>query len=91
MEIRVLPPDINESFDNFTLIPPRLASRRERPAQPAIRFGLAAIKNVGHNVVKAIVEERKKNGIFQTMADFLTRLAPPAGQSTMLIKNLWKV
>jgi len=75
-DIRVLPPDINESFDNFTLIPPK-----------SIRFGLAAVKNVGHNVVKAIVEERKKNGIFKTMADFLTRLTPQSGQSTIVNKK----
>jgi len=76
MGIQVLSPDINESFDNFTLIPPK-----------SIRFGLAAIKNVGHNVVAAIVEERKKNGIFKTMADFLTRLTPQSGQSTIVNKK----
>jgi len=74
--IKVLPPDINESLDNFTLIPPS-----------SIRFGLAAIKNVGHNVVKEIVEERKKNGPYQTMADFLSRLAPPSGKSVILNKK----
>jgi len=76
MGIQVLAPDINESFDNFTLVPPK-----------SIRFGLAAIKNVGHNVVAAIVEERKKNGNFQTMADFLTRLTPQAGKSTIINKK----
>jgi DNA polymerase-3 subunit alpha len=76
MGIQVLPPDINESFDNFTLIPPK-----------SIRFGLAAVKNVGHNVVRAIVEERKKNGIFKTMADFLTRLTPQSGQATIVNKK----
>jgi len=76
MGIQVLSPDINESFDNFTLVPPK-----------SIRFGLAAIKNIGHNVVSAIVEERKKNGPFSTMADFLTRLTPQAGQSTIVNKK----
>jgi len=75
-DIRVLPPDINESLDNFTLILPS-----------SIRFGLAAIKNVGHNVVKEIVEERKKNGPYKTMADFLSRLSPVAGQSAILNKK----
>ncbi len=74
--IKVLPPDINESFDNFTLIPP-----------DSIRFGLAAIKNVGHNVVKAIVEERKKNGDYQSMADFLSRLAPVPDEPAVLNKK----
>jgi len=60
-EIDVLPPDINESFEGFTLV------------GPSIRFGLAAIKNVGHNVVEAIVEERKKNGPYKSIDDFLNR------------------
>jgi len=75
-DIKVLSPDINESFDNFTLIPPK-----------SIRFGLAAIKNVGHNVVRVIVEERKKNGDYQSMADFLSRLSPPSGEAVILNKK----
>ncbi|MBU4285055.1 DNA polymerase III subunit alpha [Patescibacteria group bacterium] len=82
MGIQVLAPDINESFDNFTLVP---ASPAGGP--PSIRFGLAAIKNVGHNVVAAIVEERKQNGNFQTMAGFLTRLTPQAGKSAIINKK----
>ncbi|MFZ5559506.1 MAG: DNA polymerase III subunit alpha, partial [Patescibacteria group bacterium] len=74
--IQVLPPDIDESLDNFTLIPPR-----------SIRFGLAAIKNVGHNVVREIVEERKKNGPYKTMADFLSRLAPTPDKPAILNKK----
>jgi len=77
MGIPILPPDINESFDNFTLI----------PEKSSIRFGLAAVKNVGHNVVKMIVEERKKNGPYQSMADFLTRLSPLPGESAVLNKK----
>ncbi len=61
--IEVLPPDINESFDNFTLV-----------ADNNIRFGLTAIKNVGHNIVEAIVEERKKNGKYSSIGDFLNRI-----------------
>ena len=74
--IKVLPPDINESFDNFTLIPPN-----------SIRFGLAAIKNVGHNVVRVIVEEREKNNEYQSMGDFLSRLSAPAGETVILNKK----
>jgi DNA polymerase-3 subunit alpha len=80
--IQVLPPDINESLDNFTLIPPK--TKKDRPA---IRFGLAAVKNVGHNVVKEIVDERKKNNAFKTMADFLTRLAPTPDKPMVLNKK----
>jgi len=77
-DIKVLPPDINESFDNFTLVPGE---------KPAIRFGLAAIKNVGHNVVRVIVQERKKNGDYNSMADFLSRLTPEPGESSVVNKK----
>jgi DNA polymerase-3 subunit alpha len=83
MNIQVLPPDVNESFDNFTLIPPSSAS----PTGRSIRFGMAAVKNVGHNVVSAIVEERKLNGIYKNMADFLIRMSPKTGQSTIVNKK----
>ncbi len=65
MGIEVLPPDINESFENFTVVD-----------KNKIRFGLLAIKNVGHNVVEAIVNERKRGGKFQSFADFLHRISP---------------
>lgn len=42
--------------------------------QKAIRFGLLAIKNVGHNVVEAIVTEREKNGKFKSIEDFISRI-----------------
>lgn len=61
MEIKVLPPDINESFENFTV------------AGKSIRFGLGAIKNVGLNVVKNIVESRKQ-GAFTSLFDFCQRV-----------------
>lgn len=61
--IEVLPPDINESFENFTVVDPT-----------TLRFGLAAIKNVGHNIVKAIIEERKRNGGFQSIDDLMERV-----------------
>jgi DNA polymerase-3 subunit alpha len=64
MGIEVLPPDINESFRNFSVV----------PGKNQIRFGLLAIKNVGTNTVEAIVEERKKNGPFNSLRDFLMRI-----------------
>jgi len=81
--IDVLPPDINESLENFTLIPASTrvgplrrieASEPTRGGPPAIRFGLTAIKNVGHNVVEAIVKEREKNGRYKSIGDFLDRV-----------------
>lgn len=62
-DIPVLPPDINKSDRNFTV------------DGNAIRFGLAAVKNVGGSVVDEIVEEREKNGKFHSFTDFCERLA----------------
>ncbi len=58
MGIAVEPPDINVSDANFT------------PHGPAIRFGLAAIKNVGQNAIESIVAARKKLGQFRSFYDF---------------------
>ena len=66
MGIEVLPPDINESLENFTIV----------PGEKKIRFGLSAIKNVGWNVVQEIVQERKSNGPYQSIENFLSRLGP---------------
>ena len=64
MKIPVLPPDINESFKYFSVV----------PDEHKIRFGLLAIKNVGQNVVEAIVKERKANGPYQSITDFIGRV-----------------
>jgi len=64
MGIEVLPPDINESFRNFSVV----------PQENKIRFGLLAIKNVGENVVETIIKERKENGPFKSFADFISRI-----------------
>ncbi len=63
MGIEVLAPDINESLENFTVVPPK-----------KIRFGLSAIKNVGYNIVETIVKERKAAGIYHTIFDFVSRI-----------------
>ena len=63
MGINVLPPNINESFENFTVID-----------NNSIRFGLEAIKNVGHNIVESIVTERKRNGRFTSITNFVSRV-----------------
>ena len=64
MNIDVLPPDINESFRNFSVV----------PGENKIRFGLLAIKNVGSNIVDSIVNERKENGKYVSIEDFVTRV-----------------
>jgi DNA polymerase-3 subunit alpha len=58
MGIAVEPPDINVSDANFT------------PHGAAIRFGLAAVKNVGHNAIDSIVAGRKKLGQYKTIFQF---------------------
>jgi DNA polymerase-3 subunit alpha len=62
MKIDVLPPDINESYHDFTVITDR------------IRFGLAAVKNVGGAALDSILEERENNGSYTSLADFCGRI-----------------
>jgi len=57
---------VNKSFVDFT---PENGSSEQK-----IRFGLLAIKNVGSEVTKAIIEERLRNGEFKNLEDFLTRI-----------------
>ena len=64
MSIEVLPPDINESFADFSVV----------PGQQTIRFGLTTIKNFGEAIAEAIIDDRKANGHFSSMQDFLSRL-----------------
>jgi DNA polymerase-3 subunit alpha len=65
MGIEVLPPDVNESFVEFGVV-------RETGA---IRFGLAAIKNVGISAVEAILKAREA-GLFSSLEDFAKRVSP---------------
>jgi DNA polymerase-3 subunit alpha len=67
MGITVLPPDINESFADFGVVP------GER-GKEIIRFGLTTIKNFGQGIADAIIDERKKNGKFKDLEDFFTRV-----------------
>jgi len=62
MNIRVLPPDVNESITTFSV------------KGSSIRFGLAAIKNVGESAVESILEARDKGGPFQSLYDFCCRV-----------------
>ena len=62
MGIKVLPPDVNESVATFAAV------------GQDIRFGLAAIRNVGTNVVEAIIAARKSKGGFTSFADFLRKV-----------------
>lgn len=62
MGIRVLPPDVNSSEDGFSV------------SGEDIRFGLAAIKNVGRAFMRQLVEERQANGSYVSLMDFCERL-----------------
>src|SRR3954449_13285229 len=62
MGIKVLPPDVNESSWDFTAV------------GTDIRFGLASVRNVGTNVVEAIVKAREEKGAFTSFADFLRKI-----------------
>jgi DNA polymerase-3 subunit alpha len=68
MGINVLPPDINESFSDFTVV-----NNKETGAQE-IRFGLTTIKNFGEGIADEIIEEREKNGKFTSLEDFISRI-----------------
>ncbi|MEO7932252.1 MAG: DNA polymerase III subunit alpha [Chthoniobacterales bacterium] len=66
MKITILPPDLNSSLLKF------------RPStfegKPAIRFGLAAIKNVGEAAMEAAIAEREKEGSYKSLEDFCSRI-----------------
>jgi len=65
-KIEILGPDVNRSFVSFT---PEDGAGNQR-----IRFGLLAVKNVGSEITKAIIEERSRNGEFKNFEDFITRI-----------------
>ena len=67
MGIEVLPPSVNESFEEFAVI-------RGDDGIERIRFGLNAVKNVGATVTEEIVRERKANGRFKDLTDFIERV-----------------
>ena len=62
--IEVLPPDVNESFEEFGIV----------PNKKKIRFGLKAIKNVGSGSAEEIVRVREESGEYKSLEDFLTRV-----------------
>ncbi|MBR3979234.1 MAG: DNA polymerase III subunit alpha [Oscillospiraceae bacterium] len=62
MGIPVLPPDINRSDDPFIV------------EGDAIRFGLGAVKNVGHGLIRSVVAKREAGGDFAGLEDFISRM-----------------
>jgi DNA polymerase-3 subunit alpha len=62
MGIKILPPDINESYRNFTV------------TGEGIRFGLSAVKNVGTAAIDSIIEAKKEGAKFKSLTDFCQRI-----------------
>lgn len=71
MDIEVLPPNVNESFVEFAVVPPNKNQKRATK----IRFGMNAIKNVGTGAVEEILRAREE-GEFTSIEDFLSRVSP---------------
>jgi DNA polymerase-3 subunit alpha len=63
INLKILPPDINESLVDFTVVD-----------RDTIRFGLAAVKNVGRAAIENIIQERTENGPFVSLFDFCRRV-----------------
>lgn len=75
--VKVLPPDINQSMVNFSV---------DKKGQ--IIFGMAAIRNVGHSAVQLILDERKKSGAFSSIFDFTKRLSGNSLINKRLLEHL---
>ncbi len=70
MHIEVLAPSVNESFGDFTVIK-HLA---DSTSAGIIRFGLFTIKNLGEEIARFIIDERKAHGLYTDITDFLKRV-----------------
>ena len=75
--VKVLSPEINQSTVNFSV---------DKEGQ--IIFGMAAIKNVGHSTVQAILDERQKGGPFVSIFDFTKRMAGNSLMNKRLLEHL---
>jgi DNA polymerase-3 subunit alpha len=78
MGIRVLPPDVNESDKFFTVVPGQGGEEGSEEGGQRdvgdVRFGLAAIKNVGEGAVEAMIAARSDGGPFRSVFDFCERV-----------------
>lgn len=78
MGIKILPPDINRGVSGFSV------------DEGNIRYGLAAIKNVGKPVIEAIVSEREENGPYRGLKDFIERISLKEMLNKRSIENFIK-
>ena len=76
--ISLLPPDVNRSYDGFTV------------EEGGIRFGLVAIKNIGRGFIQALVRERDKGGLFTSFQDFCERMFDCGDMNKRAVENLIK-
>ena len=76
--IALLPPDVNRSYDGFTV------------EEGGIRFGLVAIKNIGRGFIQALVRERDKGGLFSSFQDFCERMFDCGDMNKRAVENLIK-
>ncbi|MBE6940349.1 MAG: DNA polymerase III subunit alpha, partial [Ruminococcaceae bacterium] len=74
--IALLPPDVNRSFDRFTV------------EEGGIRFGLVAIKNIGRGFIQAVVRERERDGLFTSFQDFCERMVDCTDMNKRAVENL---
>lgn len=79
MGLTVLQPDVNESYHEFSVVP------HDEGETPQIRFGMDAIKNVGHGAVAEILRARDEGGPFVSIADFVSRV-----NSRLVNKKVWE-
>lgn len=77
LKIPLLPPDINKSFPDFHV-------EVTEEGSLAVRYALAAIKNIGQVPMEAVAAERSQNGPFQDVFDFVRRLDPKHSNKRML-------
>ncbi len=82
--ITILAPDVNYSQVDFNI------ESSAEAEKPAIRFGLAAVKNVGKGAIEPIIAERNKNGPFKSIEDFCRRLDAQSANRRVM-ENLIKV
>ena len=73
MKLPVLPPDVNESMGDFTVVEIK-EKNDEAQLKEGIRFGLYTIKNLGKEIANAIIEERLVKGKYKSFSDFLDRV-----------------
>ena len=74
--IALLPPDVNRSYDRFTV------------EEGGIRFGLVAVKNIGRGFIQAVVRQRQQDGPFSSFQDFCQRMFDCTDMNKRAVENL---